>query len=35
MQGRPWLDYVKQSKQGAIERLYKDMLKSIVGDLAK
>lgn len=35
MQGRPWLDYVKRSKQGAIERLYKDMLKNIVGDMAK
>lgn len=35
MQGRPWLNYVKQNKQGAIERLYKEMLGNIVGDLAK
>jgi hypothetical protein len=32
---RPWLDYVKKNKQGDIEKLYKEMLKDIVGDLAK
>lgn len=35
MQGRPWLDYVKTTKQGEIEQLYRRMLKNIVGDLAK
>lgn len=35
MQGRPWLDYVKRAKQGEIERLYRQMLKDIVGDLAR
>jgi hypothetical protein len=35
MQGRPWLEYVKQNKNSEIERLYREMLKNIVGDLAK
>jgi hypothetical protein len=35
MQGRPWLDHVQYSKKGDIERLYKEMLKKIVGDMAK
>ena len=35
IQGRPWLDYVKQTKEGEIEKLYRGMLSNIVGDLAK
>ena len=35
MQGRPWLDYVKQNKEGEIEKLYRGMLNNIVGDLAR
>jgi hypothetical protein len=35
MQGRPWLEYVKSTKQGEIESLYRGMLKEIVSDLAK
>ncbi len=35
MRGRPWLEYVRQNKKGEIESLYRDMLKNIVGDLAK
>jgi hypothetical protein len=35
MRGRPWLDYVKQNKEGEIEKLYRGMLSNIVGDLAK
>lgn len=35
MQGRPWLEYVKSTQNPEIENLYRDMLKNIVGDLAK
>jgi len=35
MQGRPWLDYVKSTQDGAIEDLYRKMLVNIVHDLAK
>jgi hypothetical protein len=35
MQGRPYLDYVKDTKSGQITSLYKAMLKNIVGDLAR
>lgn len=35
MQGRPWLDYVKQTQDGAIESLYRRMLQNIVQDLAR
>lgn len=35
MRGRPWLDHVKQSRDGEIRNLYRDMLKVISGDLAK
>lgn len=35
MPGRPWLDYVKDSKSAEIETLYRRMLKNIVGGLAK
>lgn len=35
MKARPWLDYVRENKQGDIERLYRTMLANIVGDLAK
>lgn len=35
MQGRPWLDYVKTTKEREIESLYRAMLTNIVGDLAK
>jgi len=34
MQGRPWLEYVKDTKMGEIENLYRGMLKEIVKDLA-
>lgn len=32
---RPWLDYVKQDKDSEITTLYRQMLQSIVSDLAK
>lgn len=35
MQGRPWLDYVKATQDGAIQDLYRKMLANIVSDLAK
>jgi hypothetical protein len=35
MQARPWLDYVKQNKDGEIANLYRQMLRGIVSDLAK
>ena len=35
MQGRPWLDYVKQRKMVDIEKLYRGMLKAITADIAK
>lgn len=35
MQGRPWLEYVKERKKGDIENLYRAMLTNIVSDLAK
>lgn len=35
MQGRPWLDYVKTTQDGAIQNLYNRMLENIVKDLAK
>lgn len=34
MAGRPWLEYVKQTKKGEIESAYRAMLKNIVADLA-
>lgn len=34
MQGRPWLEYVRTSKNSEITSLYRDMLKAITGDLA-
>lgn len=35
MQGRPWLDYVKESQDTNIQDLYRKMLGNIVSDLAK
>ncbi|HBT75034.1 TPA: hypothetical protein DEB29_03480 [Candidatus Wolfebacteria bacterium] len=35
MQGRPWLDFVKYQKEGAIEALYLKMLDNITADMAK
>lgn len=35
MQSRPWLDFVKQNKDGEIANLYRQMLKNVVGDLAR
>lgn len=35
MQSRPWLDYVKNTKDGEIKILYQRLLQSIVSDLAK
>lgn len=32
---RPWLDYVKKTKEGEIQRLYRNLLKNITSDLAK
>ncbi len=32
---RPWLDYTKQTNESKIESLYRDLLKDIVGGLAK
>ncbi len=35
MSKRPWLDYVKKTKEGGIEDLYRKMLINITKDLAK
>ena len=35
MRGRPWLTFVQENKKTEIERLYRNMLQSIVSDLAK
>ena len=35
MQGRPWLEYIKQSKDSTITSLYRQMLKNVVTDLSK
>lgn len=35
MPGRPWLDYVRQNKNGEIQDLFRGMLKEIVKDLAR
>lgn len=35
MRGRPWLEYVKQTRERDIETLYRGMLRNIVGDLAR
>lgn len=34
MAGRPWLEYVKSSRNSDIENLYRAMLKNITADLA-
>lgn len=34
MKARPWLDYVKDQKSGAIQRLQSEMLGNIIKDLA-
>lgn len=35
MQARPWLDHVKKTKDGSIQKLYRAFLKNITRDLAK
>jgi len=35
LKARPWLDYVKENKDREVQTLERDMLKSIVRDLAK
>ena len=35
MAGRPWLEFVKNTKDREIESLYRGMLQNIVGDLAR
>lgn len=35
MKKRPWLTYVKKTKEGEIKKLYENMLTNIVKDLAK
>jgi len=35
MKARPWLNHTKKTKAGEIGKLYRDMLKEIVRDLAK
>lgn len=35
MMGRPWLDYIKRTKDPDIQKLYQAMLGNIVSDLAK
>lgn len=35
MQGRPWLEYVKNMSDNRIESLYRQLLTNITGDLAK
>lgn len=35
MESRPWLEYVKQNQDGAIQILYRQLLDNVVKDLAK